>query len=430
MFSDRSDAGRLLATRLAAYSRSRPLVLALPRGGLPVALEVAVALDADLDVLVVRKLGAPGNPEYAMGAVGEDDVLIVDHAVRRAVHATSEQVEAVARHERAEVARRVQAYRGNRVKLGIAGRNVIVVDDGMATGSTAAAGVTVVKHLGAAHVTLAVPVGSATAVTWLRALADDVVCLEVPASFIAVGKHYADFSQVSDQDVLDIMHAHPRDDAATEAIRTRVDEDVTITFDGLQFDGHLTIPATASGIVLFAHGSGSGRQSPRNGAVAQVLNSAGLGTLLLDLLTDSEADNRRNVFDIELLADRLSHATAWLRTRPDVDGLPIGYFGASTGAAAAIVASARHPDDACAVVARGGRTDLAGDWLAKVRVPVLLIVGGNDLPVIDLNREAQRQFACPNLLEIVRGATHLFDEPGTLAQAARLAQSWFLNYLR
>jgi putative phosphoribosyl transferase len=164
--------------------------------------------------------------------------------------------------------------------------------------------------------------------------------------------------------------------------------------------------------------------------VAQVLNSAGLGTLLLDLLTDSEADNRRNVFDIELLADRLSHATAWLRTRPDVDGLPIGYFGASTGAAAAIVASARHPDDACAVVARGGRTDLAGDWLAKVRVPVLLIVGGNDLPVIDLNREAQRQFACPNLLEIVRGATHLFDEPGTLAQAARLAQSWFLNYLR
>ena len=429
MFSDRSDAGRLLATRLAAYSRSRPLVLALPRGGLPVALEVAVALDADLDVLVVRKLGAPGNPEYAMGAVGEDDVLIVDHAVRRAVHATSEQVEAVARHERAEVARRVQAYRGNRVKLGIAGRNVIVVDDGMATGSTAAAGVTVVKHLGAAHVTLAVPVGSATAVTWLSALADDVVCLEVPASFLSVGEHYADFRQVSDQDVLDIMRAHPRADA-TRSSRVRVDEDVAITFDELYLNGHLTIPANASGMVLFAHGSGSGRLSPRNAAVAQVLNSAGLGTLLLDLLTDTEADNRRNVFDIELLADRLSHATAWLRDRHDIDGMPIGYFGASTGAAAAIVAAARKPDDVCAVVARGGRTDLAGDWLAKVQAPVLLIVGGNDLPVIDLNREAQRQLTCPNLLEIVRGATHLFEEPGTLAQAARLAQSWFLNYLR
>jgi putative phosphoribosyl transferase len=164
--------------------------------------------------------------------------------------------------------------------------------------------------------------------------------------------------------------------------------------------------------------------------VAKVLNSAGLGTLLFDLLTEDEADNRRSVFDIELLADRLSGATAWLRDRPDTRALPLGYFGSSTGAAAALVAAARKPDDVSAVVSRGGRPDLAGDWLTKVQAPTLLIVGGHDFAVIDMNREAQRRMHGANLLEIVRGATHLFEEQGTLAQAARLAQSWFLNYLR
>lgn len=430
MFSDRSHAGRLLAARLADYARPRPLVLGLPRGGLPVALEVAVALDADLDVLVVRKLGTPGNPEVAMGAVGEGGVLIVDHAVRRLVRATSDQVEMTAAAERMEIDRRVQAYRGGRAALGIAGHNVIIVDDGMATGSTAAAGVAVVKNLGAAHVTLAVPVGSAEAVTWLGAMADDLVCLETPDSFRSVSENYRAFDQIDDEAVVAILRAHPRRNVAGDAVRMRVDEDVTVSLHEMKLAGHLTIPTGASGIVLFAHGSDSGWRSPRNGAVAKVLNGAGLGTLLLDLLTTDEADVRRNVFDIELLADRLSHATRWLRDRPDVDGLPLGYFGASTGAATALVAAARQPDDVSAVVSRGGRPDLAGDWLTKVQVPTLLIVGGNDLPVIDLNRDAQRQLTCPNLLEIVRGATHLFEEPGTLTQAARLAQSWFLNYLR
>ncbi len=430
MYSDRRDAGRLLAARLADYDRPRPLVLGLPRGGLPVALEVAVALDADLDVLVVHKIGAPGNPEFAMGAVGEGGVLIIDHATRRLVRATSDQVEMTAAAERKEIDRRVQTYRGGRAALGIAGRNVIVVDDGMATGSTAAAGVAVVKHLGAAHVTLAVPVGSTEAVAWLGAMVDDLVCLETPESFRSVSESYRAFHQVDDEQVVAILRAHPRRDVAGDAVRMCIDEDVIVTFDELKLAGHLTIPTGASGIVLFAHGSDSGWHSPRNGAVAKVLNGAGLGTLLLDLLTADEADVRRNVFDIELLADRLSNATAWLRDRPDVDGLPLGYFGASTGAAAALVAAARRPDDVLAVVSRGGRPDLAGDWLTKVSVPTLLIVGANDLPVIDLNREAQRQLTCPSLLEIVRGATHLFEEPGTLAQAARLAQSWFLNYLR
>lgn len=428
MFQDRSDAGRQLAAALSGYPHSRPLVLGLPRGGLPVALEVAQAIGAELDVLVVRKVGAPGNPEYAIGAVGEDGVVVLDHAARRQLHLTSEYVDHLAALELKEVDRRVKAYRGGCLRLGIAGRNVIVVDDGLATGSTAAAAITVVRHFGAAHVTLAVPVGSREAVERLSAMADDVVCLETPEPFYAVGQHYAVFDQVSDDEVIAILEAHPRlRERAVDV--ARVDEDVMITCNDLRLPGRLCVPDGACGIVLFAHGSGSGRLSPRNGAVAKVLQGAGLGTLLFDLLSADEADVRTNVFDIEMLAERLVQATLWLRSRADVGRLPLGYFGASTGAAAALVAAAQCPDEVAAVVSRGGRPDLAGPWLEKVQAPTLLVVGSHDYAVVDLNREAQSHLRCTNLLEVVSGATHLFEEPGTLAQAARLAQSWFLAYL-
>ena len=428
MFQDRKDAGSRLAARLATYPLPRPLVLGLPRGGLPVALEVAQALDAELDVLVVRKVGAPGNPEYAIGAVGEDGVVVLDHTARRVLHLTSEYVDHLAAQQLKEVDRRVKAYRGGCLRLGIAGRNVIVVDDGLATGSTAAAAITVVRHFGAAHVTLAVPVGSVEAVERLSAMADQVVCLETPEPFYAVGQYYRDFSQVDDDEVIAILRSRPR--VRQRAVEVaRIDEEVTIAFDGIRLPGHLSVPDGACGIVLFAHGSGSSRLSPRNVVVAKVLQGAGLGTLLFDLLSVDEADVRANVFDIELLAERLVHATTWLRTREDVGSLPLGYFGASTGAAAALVAAAQCPDQVSAVVSRGGRPDLAGPWLEKVQAPTLLVVGGHDHAVVDLNREAQRHLRCTNLLEVVSGATHLFEEPGTLAQAARLAQSWFLAYL-
>lgn len=427
MFLDRHDAGRKLAARLADYPLPHPLVLGLPRGGVPVAAEVASELGSEMDVLVVRKLGAPSNPEYAIGAVGEDGIRIVDHAARKALHLTSEQVNAICDAEKAEIDRRIRTYRGGCRRLGIAGRNVIIVDDGLATGSTAAAAVSVVRHFGAAHVTVAVPVGSTQAVEWLRGMADDVVCLATPDDFHAVGQYFTDFTQVDDDAVVALLHAHPRGpvrpvDAAV------VDEAVQIRHDRHTLPGHLFVPRDARGLVLFAHGSGSSRLSPRNMAVARVLQVAGLGTLLFDLLSEGEADDRRNVFDIELLADRLIYATAWVREHDATGTLPVGYFGASTGAAAALVAAAQVPEVA-AVVSRGGRPDLAGAWLAKVEAPTLLIVGANDLQVLDLNREAQHEMHCTTLLEVVRGASHLFEEPGTLAQAARLAQSWFLAHL-
>lgn len=186
------------------------------------------------------------------------------------------------------------------------------------------------------------------------------------------------------------------------------------------------LPGDAGAVVVFAHGSGSSRLSPRNRAVAGVLNRAGLGTLLFDLLTPGEEVYRANVFDIGLLAGRLADTTSWLRRRVP---LPVGSFGASTGAAAALRAAAATDSGVGAVVSRGGRPDLAGADLSGVRAPTLLIVGGADTTVIDLNRQAQAALHCENRLEIVPGATHLFEEPGALDQVAELARDWFTTHL-
>jgi len=194
--------------------------------------------------------------------------------------------------------------------------------------------------------------------------------------------------------------------------------------------GTLILPAQAQAVVAFAHGSGSGRFSPRNRQVAARLQQADLGTLLFDLLTEAEANDRRNVFDIPLLAERLGHAIDFLREHVETAALPIGLFGASTGAAAALVAAAQRPDQISTVVSRGGRPDLAGDALPRVRAPTLLIVGGADTEVLMLNRGAARQMTCTCELAVVPHATHLFEEPGTLEQVAELAASWFARYCR
>lgn len=197
--------------------------------------------------------------------------------------------------------------------------------------------------------------------------------------------------------------------------------------------GDLTIPRNARGLVVFAHGSGSSRFSPRNRMVAKLLGNAGLATLLLDLLTAPEEEvdqqTRHLRFDIDLLAERLAQAAAYTAGLPQTSALRVGYFGASTGAAAALVSAAQSPHRIRAVVSRGGRPDLAGTWLPRVRAAVLLIVGGSDETVLELNRQALDHLACEKNLEIIPGATHLFQEPGTLDQVAALATDWFRRYL-
>ena len=214
------------------------------------------------------------------------------------------------------------------------------------------------------------------------------------------------------------------------AARTKgMEREVEIPSDRRRLSGILAVPRGAAGVVAFAHGSGSGRFSPRNQFVARLLQEAGLATLLLDLLEEEEADDREKVFDIELLAERLQSAADWLSQEPATDALRLGYFGASTGAGAALVAAARNPAAVGAVVSRGGRPDLARACLADVQAPTLLIVGGNDDVVIKLNEQALRLLRCPKQLVIVPGATHLFEEPGTLEEVARLAKDWFVRYL-
>ncbi|MEV8567001.1 phosphoribosyltransferase [Streptomyces sp. NPDC051322] len=423
VFTDRADAGRRLAAALRHLKAEQPVVLGLPRGGVPVASEVARALGAPLDVIVVRKLGVPHHRELAFGAIGEGGVRVINEDVVRHARLDRDVIEPVATAEEAKLDQQARRFREGRPRLPLEGRTAVVVDDGIATGATASAACQVVRAQGAARVVLAVPVAPPEAADRLHAGADDLVCVSSPIGFSSVGEWYEDFSQTSDEEVVSLL-AEATDAPASggPAPSTEVEVDA----GGIPLGGDLTLPEGARAIVMFAHGSGSSRHSPRNRQVATALNEAGLGTLLFDLLTPDEETDRANVFDITALSRRLADATHWLRGRAS---LPIGYFGASTGAAAALRAAASANTDVAAVVSRGGRPDLAGDALSDVRAPTLLIVGGADSTVLDLNRRAQAQLHCENGLEVVPGATHLFEEPGALEDVADLARSWFTSHL-
>ncbi|MET1022413.1 MAG: phosphoribosyltransferase [Arthrobacter sp.] len=439
IFEDRVDAGRQLGRRLAELRGQDIVVLGLPRGGVPVAFEVAAALDAPLDVIVVRKLGLPYQPELAMGAIGEGGVRVLEDRVLAHSRVNDTELLAVENHERAVLENRVDRFRKGRARQDVTGRIVVIVDDGIATGSTARVACRVARKLGAARVILAVPVAPADTIGALTE-PDEVVCLATPHHFSAVGYHYRDFSPTEDDEVVQLLDAaakrlrdsppaFPAPAVAGADVPTEINEEVEIPSRGVRLQGQMHLPVQARGVVLFAHGSGSGRHSPRNRYVAGLLQQAGLGTLLLDLLTPTEERNRANVFDIELLARRLSSATDWLAIRRDTAACTVGYFGASTGAGAALWAASEPTARVDAVVSRGGRPDLAGPRLSAVRAPTLLIVGSVDYEVLELNRKAKSMLRCPNQLAVVQGATHLFEEPGTLAAAAILARDWFVDYL-
>ncbi|HSJ46041.1 MAG TPA: phosphoribosyltransferase family protein [Euzebyales bacterium] len=429
-FDDRRDAGRQLAAALARRDYEHPVVIALPRGGVPVAAEVAARLDAPLDVLIVRKLGWPQHPELGIGAIAQGGLEVRNDPLIASLGITEEELARVTATEQAEVDRRARRYRGDRPAAPVEGRTAIVVDDGLATGFTARAALDIVRARHPAKVVLAVPVAPSETVDAMRDRADEVVCLRTPTHFMAIGRWYADFTQVGDDEVAALLARHGSGHAAAESSgtpRRHQTRDVRIPADGTRLPGTLSVPPDPIGMVVFAHGSGSSRQSPRNTAVARTLNAAGLATLLFDLLDANEAADRNNVFDIGLLANRLDTATRWLESQPEAAGLPVGYFGASTGAAAALVAAAWRPAVA-AVVSRGGRPDLART-LGQVEAPTLLIVGGRDEPVLDLNTSALTQLGHGSRLEVVPGATHLFSEPGALERVAELAKDWFTTHL-
>ena len=435
LFDDRVDAGRQLAKRLDSFGGQDVVVLGLPRGGVPVAFEVAKALQAPLDVLVVRKLGVPFQPELAFGAIGEDGVRVLNDAVVREAQLDGDDMDTVERKQRIELRRRAERFRRGRDRIPLTGRIAVIVDDGIATGATAKAACQVARAHGASRVVLAVPIGPDDIVARFAGYADEVVCLETPAFFFAVGQGYRNFTQTSDDEVIALLDRARRNFAEAAAIDAAADpplrdEEVRVLAGPVTVAGHLTIPENPRGIVVFAHGSGSSRHSPRNRYVAEVLNQAGLATLLFDLLTPAEERNRANVFDIEGLAGRLIDVTGWLASDPDTASLPVGYFGASTGAGAALVAAtdpsvtvaggrlSRRPTGSRGKVPGGSRCADATDRGRPRRSgPRAESTGAGG----DTRANAK--------LTVVPGATHLFEEPGTLEQVAKLACDWFIDHL-
>jgi predicted phosphoribosyltransferase/predicted alpha/beta-hydrolase family hydrolase len=418
-FRDRRDGGRCLAEGLWRRGIRPDVVVGLTRGGVPVAAEVARRLRAGLEFVIVRKVGAPLNPEFAIGAVAEEGVRVRSDEVVGALGIEETDLRRMEAEAAARLDEQRRRFREGWPPVPLAGRSVVLVDDGLATGTTVRAAIRVVRRRGAARVVVAAPLATPDAVERVRREADDVVCVDVPAWIGSVGEWYEDFSQVSEEQVRAALGSAGRPPAS---------EEVTIGSGAVELPGSLMAPPDPVGLVIFAHGSGSSRLSPRNAFVASRLNDAGLATLLFDLLTDREAEIRGNVFDVGLLASRLHGAFAWVGSR--VGPLPVGFFGASTGAAAALVAAADLGDRVAAVVSRGGRPDLAAARLPEVTAPTLLIVGGEDHAVEAMNREAIALLRSEARLELVPGATHLFEEPGTLERVADLAASWLFGHLR
>ena len=417
IYRDREEAANLLVDALSAYRGKNPLILAIPRGAVPMGRTMADALGGELDVALVRKLRAPHQQELAIGSVDETGyVYLADHA--RMMDLPTAYLEAEKRTQLATLRQRRQQYTSIRPAISPAGRIVIIVDDGIATGSTMIAAIHAARAKKPAKLIVATAVAPTETVARIRPLVDDLVCLQTPDEFYAVGEFFRDFSQVTDEEVIALLN--PQSVAS--------DPEVLIPADGKILPGSLSIPPNASGIVLFAHGSGSSRMSPRNRYVAQVLNAASVGTLLFDLLTPEEDVDYETRFDIPLLTERLMMATQWLANGPS-KGFNLGYFGASTGAASALMAAAELGAQIKCVVSRGGRPDLAMKVLDRVQSPTLLLVGGEDTQVIELNQLAYERLTCEKEISIIPGATHLFEEPGTLKEVARQAAAWCQKYL-
>ena len=453
LFKDRDDAGTQLAQLLTAYAdRADAIVLGVPRGGVPIAYRVALALRLPLDVFLAQKLGVPGQEELAFGAVSSEGIRYLDQRLIHTIGIPSEEVERITNAAMHKLHQRAEIFRRGRPPLSVEGRTVILVDNGIATGASVYAAILALRQMKPARLVLAVPVAPLETCRWLRSQVDELVCVSTPLDFYAVGQFYEEFTQVSDEEVLQLLRradyfaqrrttlqaaapsAAPPATPPPEPIASPVCRDLLIPIDQVSLAGTLAIPPQATSIVLFVHGSGSSRNSPRNRHVAEVLQQHGLATLLFDLLTPQEdLIDQRNAelrFDIEMLSQRLIQVTHWVARQPQTQRLSIGYFGASTGAAAALIAAAQLPHMVSAVVSRGGRPDLAFDALLSVTTPTLFLVGSLDGTVLQLNRQAYAKLAAQTKeLRIISGATHLFEEPGTLDEVAQAAAEWFTQHL-
>lgn len=419
-FKDREEAAYELVPRLLDLKGQKPIVLGVPRGAIPMAKIVADALGGELDVMLVKKLGHPLHPEFALGSVTEDGHILLGIGASQ-YGFSQEYFETEALRTAEDLQRKRQLYTQGKTPIPVAGRNVVVVDDGIATGATMLAAVQSLKEHGAGRIVVASPVASPQAIMLLEREGVEVRALKVPEHFGAVGYYYESFAQVSDAEVGAYFRIQPGK--------------IEIKGKNLQLNATIGTAEKAKGLVIFAQGAGLGRLSPlneQNEYIAEILNQHGISTVLADLLTEEEAEERRHVFDIEFLAERLNAVTDWVGDQSFARDLPLGIMGSSTGGGAAIQAAATSRRRISAVVLRGGRPDMAREYLAMVKTPILLMVGEYDEAVILMNRYAFSKMTAfartEKRLSIIPGAGHLFEEPGALKQVAEKALEWFLKH--
>lgn len=429
LYRDRNHAGVVLARELGRYSGKNPLVVAIPHGGVPVGAAVAQALAADLDILVVHKLGVPGHPYIAAGALASSGAANINHRAIGSFGLSPIALERALDKERLVLEQQERELRGGLPAKSVVGRTVLLVDDGVATGVTLRTAITALRARGANEVVVAVPVAAQEALEAIRHEADQVVCLAVAAPFFTIGQFYEDSLPVSSAFAKQVLAAHEALALSSNVRAPASTRDVPIPVGNVRIAGTLTVPHAPRGAVVFLHGSGSNRFSPRNAFVARALERAGFATLIVDLLTSEEqaidGETQELQRDLSLLGARGVGIIDWLKGQPTLGELPLGVFGASTGAAAALIAAAERPRQVLAVVSRGGRPDLAERALPGVGAPTLLIVGADDHAVLELNRAAAQRLRAPHRIEVVAGAGHLFEEPGCLERAAELAVQFF-----
>lgn len=418
VIKDRKHAGNLLADILEKdYNPFNTVVLTLPKGGVPVGDVIAEQLKLPLDILLVKKITLPENPEFAIGALAEDEEPIWNDKSTQYYSIGDKRKKDLAFFVRDEINQKSKLWRVEKRPVSLKNKHIILVDDGLATGLTMHAAITFLRNKKVKSITVAVPVASKQAVSLLKHDIDKLVILKTPEPFVSVGQWYQNFEQVSDEEVINTLSGVNGSSSKTMSVK--------IPLDYEDLNGELFIPSKAKGVIIFAHGSGSTHKSVRNKKVARALNELGFATLLFDLLTKNESHIRANVFDIGLLTKRLKIATDWVQKNKELKALPISYFGASTGAAAALNCAA-HDDKISSVICRGGRTDMATSDLSNIQASVLLIVGANDKDVLEINQQSQQQLNFCKLV-IIENAGHLFEEPGCLDEVIDYSCNWFLK---